>query len=87
MRREEKCKFIIVVSVVVLHEGGIHRKQSIPSCHIDGGNRTWITVLTSEMPIPFLFKPQAVLQIRRGKRDNLGIIFHTTYLKHIATHH
>ena len=27
------------------------------------------------------------LQIRRGKRDNLGIIFNITPLKHVATHH
>ena len=27
------------------------------------------------------------LQIRRGKRDNLGIIFHTTPLKHVVAHH
>ena len=30
----------------------------------------------------------SVLQIRRGKRDNLGIIFHITPLKHnVATPH
>ena len=28
-----------------------------------------------------------VPQIRKGKRDNLGIVFHITPLKHVATHH
>ena len=29
----------------------------------------------------------SVLQLRRGKRDNLGIIFHITALKCVVTHH
>ena len=30
------------------------------------------------------FAPVAVLQIRRGKRDNLGIIFSFTPFKHVV---
>ena len=33
--------------------------------------------------VPFLFGYNAVLQIRRGKRDDLRIFFHITPLKHI----
>ena len=30
---------------------------------------------------------EPVLQIRRGKKDNLGIIFLNSPLKHVVTHH
>ena len=35
--------------------------------------------------ISTVLKP--VLQITRGIKDNLGMIFHITPLKHVATHH
>ena len=38
---------------------------------------------------PFWIKVRPVLQIREGKRDNLGIVFHivATQLKYVATYH
>ena len=45
------------------------------------------SVLYPFISVLFEVSTKPVLQIRRGKRDNLKIIFHITVLKHIAAQH
>ena len=50
-----------------------HNLQMNKLVYVSGMN--WITVL---------YSPFSVIQIRRGKRDNLGIISHNAPLKHMS---